>query len=329
MKRFLPFLLTPFIVDAVHAQNALTITPGTSLYINSSNTLNIEGLSLTPSAPFTISGAAVAKNSTVTNAGLSNTVSRAYLFSTATAPFSGAIRFYYRDGERGSLNESSLDVQTYNGSSWQPLSATTRDAVSNYIEVTGVANRSFSEVALNVNTILPLTWKQVEALRQENNIMIRWTTGDELNVSQFFVQRSLNDGSWQTVADNIKADNTLSGHQCEYIDAQFTTGKPFYRIGQTDLDGHVSYSKIVTPGALDIFSAVRLYPNPAASTFSVQMDKPGDVKEIRLYSLSGGLVQKWQAPQASYSIQHLPPGAYQLCVVEKDGDQHFLPLIKN
>jgi hypothetical protein len=329
MKKFLLFLLINFNAHSLHAQNSLTITAGTDLYIASSNTLHIEGLSLTPSAAFTISGTSVVKNSSVTNAGLFNTVSRAYLFSTATAPFSGTVRFYYTDAERGSLNETLLQVETHNGTAWQTLVSTSRDAVTNYVEVTGVTNRMFSEVALNVTGTLPLSWKHVEAVRSQNGILIRWTTSQEQAVSHFFIEKNVNNNGWQMVVNNIAPTNTVLDHQYEYTDAEYTAANVFYRVGQTDADSHVYYSKIVTAGALHPSTSIRVYPNPASSNFSVQMVKPENLKEIRLYHLSGTLIQKWGTPQASYAIEQLPAGLYKLCILEKNGHQYFLPLIKN
>lgn len=328
MKKRLLFLLLPF-TGSLHAQNALTITPGTDIYISPSNILNLAGLSLTPSSAFNISEVSVTKNAAPANSGLATTVSRTYLFNATSAPFSGTIRFYYSDAELNSLNESSLLLQTHNGTAWKTAGATSRDAVNNYVEVTGVSNLALSEVALNVTTILPLTWKQVIVQRQQNSVLIQWFTGQEVNVSHFSVEKSTGNEGWQTIANNIKATNTAFDQQYSYTDTSHIKSRALYRIRQVDVDGHFTYSKVVTLSAVDGSATTSLYPNPVRSQFSVQLSHPGNVKEILLYHASGMLVEKWQTAQASYSIERLPAGVYQLCILEKNGKKQYLPLIKN
>lgn len=329
MKKAVLLLLLSFRAFFLPAQNALTITSGTGLYISPSNILSVEGLSLTPSAGFSLNGVAVAKNTGTSHSGLSTTVLRTYLFSSITAPFSGTIRFYYRDAELNSLNESSLLIQTHTGTGWQTAGATTRDASANYVEVAGITNRSLAELTLNSNSLLPLSWKNLSAHRVQNTILVQWSTAHEVNLSHFSVERSLNNEAWQTIATNIKPNNSSFDQQYAYTDANYITGKAIYRIRQTDLNGRYTYSPVAVALGLSEHSTAFLYPNPVLSTFTLVLSRPANTKEIRLYHSSGMQVAGWQTPPTRYDINGLPAGVYQLSIVEKDGNKQCISLIKN
>jgi hypothetical protein len=185
-----------------------------------------------------------------------------------------------------------------------------------------------SEITLDGTGVLPLAWTQVMAQRKQNNAVVQWTTSQEVNVSHFSVERKVYNDGWRTVTNNIQAHNTGFHQQYTYIDSG-AIGKVAYRIRQTDWDGKFTYSQIVTLPALSSSSAARIYPNPVTREFTMQLSKPATVKTLQLYHSSGWLVRNWHTPQTSYTIEHLPAGVYQLCIIEKDGTKHYLPLIKN
>ena len=326
MKKSLFFIFLPCFALAVRAQNGLTITSGTDLYIPTSDILHVDGLSLTPSAPFILNGTTVTRTNTVTNSGLSNAISRTYLFSTATPAFAGTIRLEYLDAELAGANESQLQVQTYNGTTWQLGSATTRDAVNNYVEVAGLSNRMLSEITLSATTTLALGWKGVSALRSGNEIVLEWSTAQESGVLHFSIERNTGE-DWQVISSGIPAHNNGSVQHYRFVDNSYTDKKAYYRIVETDRDGRKNYSPLMVVAALPNQYNVRLYPNPVQEEFYLQLETPGLVKIIQLYHTSGALVKTWRTTQNSYNVAGLPSGMYQLCII-KEGCPYFIPLIK-
>lgn len=327
MKKLFLFFLSSSIVQFGKAQNALTIPAGNEFFISPATTLHIDGLSLTPSSGFSVNGLSVAKNSTVTNSGLANSIAKAYQFSAATGPFSGTIRLYYSDAELNSLSESSLTVQIHNGTTWQTGTGTTRDAAANYVEAATISNNALNELTLSTTTTLPLTWGFVSGAHKNEGALIQWSTMQEEGVAYFVVERKDNNG-WQPISGKIAASNSATEHPYEYFDHTFAA-TALYRIHQADEDGRSSYSPIIAVSAPAQNLNTRLYPNPVQQQFKINFAAPAAVRSIQLYHASGLLVKSWDALQTTYSLTGLSSGVYYICITEKNGGKQFVSLVKN
>lgn len=327
MKKLLPFLLLSLFALSIQAQNAITVTPGTDLYISGSDILYVDGLTLKPSSAFTLNGVAISKNSSLSNPGLPSSILKSYLFSAPTTPFLGTIRLDYDNADLNSANESQLQMQVYNGSVWQLGGATTRDAVNNYVEVTGLNNYTLEELTLSTTNALPLSWNSVTAYRNRGGVIIQWSTAQETAVHYFSVERNVNGAGWQLIADGIEPHNNTSLEKYTYMDSSYHAQKLYYRIRETDIDGRHSYSPLMSVAA-EATNNVKIYPNPITNEFNIQLNHATSIKAVYLYHTSGSLVRSWKNAQRSYNVSSLTPGMYQLCIITKEGNKYFIPLIK-
>jgi hypothetical protein len=328
MKKFYLLLFAISQISIGITQNIITVAPGTDLSLSSGTTLSMGGLSVTPSAGFTLNGITLTRNASVTHPTSNTYVSRVYQFSGNTNPFTGTVRFYYQDAELNGLSESSLRVNIHDGTSWQAVNSSTNDAVNNYVETVALSTQVMSELALaDVLFALPVKWGLVSAYRESRSVKIEWGTLQEENVSHFSVEKSPDATNWTTIAPVLPAHNTLSAQQYSMTDNEYNPLRLFYRIKQTDIDGRSSYSKVVAVEP-DGSSRMVVYPNPVTQVFYISNINPALVKQVRLFSSTGMLLRTWTVLQPSYNIQTVPRGIYQLQVLYTDGHSEHTKINK-
>jgi hypothetical protein len=109
-------------------------------------------------------------------------------------------------------------------------------------------------------TTLPLTLISFTGIRNNSISQLKWETANENQVNYFELERSA-DGNIYSTVKQIAAKNG-SSQQYHYADHISFSGVMRYRLKMVDIDGTVTYSKIVLlkdPGT----ALVSLYPNPA------------------------------------------------------------------
>src|SRR6185369_13736077 len=101
-----------------------------------------------------------------------------------------------------------------------------------------------------------------------------WQTAAELNNKRFDIERSPDGKQFTSIhwLDGAGTSNTT--HDYTWTDPQPLEGKNFYRIKQTDLDSHTSYSIIkqinITSGG-----ALQITPDPiTGSTMTIRHHLP-------------------------------------------------------
>jgi hypothetical protein len=130
-----------------------------------------------------------------------------------------------------------------------------------------------------VQGALPVSWVNVEVYNDKNeDHIIRWETANEINLSHYTVERSLN------TADNFnEIESLIYPQQDQNINKIYTasdrdnekSGVYYYRIKQVDLDGKYSYSKTVSIRKTNDLE-VSVYPSPAAGQTKVYLSLPYD-----------------------------------------------------
>ena len=249
MHRILSALVAIFFVLLQHSLKAQDFytTSGTSVSISTNNVFHVNGLTLTPSSSFSLDGISITKNSSINNVvGTSATAaSRFYLFSGNTNAYSGAIKMDYEDGELNGLSESSLEVNIYSGSGWSNITSLTVDVNNNYVSSNSVSGASLREIGLASSTTpLPVTWLDFTATKQRKDVLLEWSTAQEINTLDFVVQHSINGQSFENLNVQSAALNSNNIETYEYLHTSAFWGPNYYRILQRDVDGEFSYSEL-------------------------------------------------------------------------------------
>ncbi|MBX2846018.1 MAG: T9SS type A sorting domain-containing protein [Saprospiraceae bacterium] len=154
--------------------------------------------------------------------------------------------------------------------------------------VTNIVNGALLTIGTaNINaTPLPVELTNFEAERNTNNeVEIRWTTASEFNNDFFALERSSNGLDWQTIATISGAGTTNTSTNYTYTDTDPNPAISFYRLAQTDIDGTVTYSKVIAVSALNLENLL-LYPNPATEQI-VLLGKELANEDIQVFGIDG------------------------------------------
>lgn len=191
----------------------------------------------------------------------------------------GPDNFYWFKAE-GTISDvvTNLQAHTINlpGKQWTDGTLTT-DILSgvDYVDFANVNDFSvFGGLwTSGVNVPLPVSWLYVQAIPVDNNaIQVNWAIATEAGNLEYVVERSEDGQHYHTVATVAGQGNANMPSYYSTTDHDVHPGvKYYYRIRQTDLDGHVSYSKIVT-AQLDAEGLnIKLMPNPAVRNLQLEI----------------------------------------------------------
>ncbi len=133
-----------------------------------------------------------------------------------------------------------------------------------YIEI---AINSFSNFFIEKNSgALPLTWLGIQAQWiNQTEAKVIWQVADQKNVKDYTVQQSEDGSSFNNVC-SVMASSATS-YNCIVTPDKIT--KNYYRVMQQDIDGKVSYSKVVSLNTSS-GSLISVYPNPAKNNIYIQ-----------------------------------------------------------
>lgn len=148
---------------------------------------------------------------------------------------------------------------------------------------TGTAPGGFS-----VGT-LPIKLKSFTAQAQNNRVVLRWSTAEEINNSHFEVEKSTNARQWALIqrvgAEGRPADYT-------YTDATPASSEVYYRLRSVDRDGKSEYSHIVKLARSRSLTAY-VSPNPARTQVTVSLSTASAAPvQVQLVAHNGQVVKE-------------------------------------
>jgi hypothetical protein len=280
----------------------LTIDSGSSLTIQNGAVFYANGLTLMPSADFTLSNITVTKSTTAAHPPANPYISRVYLFSNTSNPFSGSIQINYTDAELNAIAEGDLTLNIYNGTNSTLYPATTRDAVNNYVLTIGLSGINLNELTLASGSVpVPLTWLSFMATKQNNNqSLLQWATAQEQNTKDFHIQHSADGISWITIGNLPATGNSNSIPHYAYVHVNPINGLNYYRIKQTDIDSRYSYSPIRTLFFATAIQPFTIHRNPVTNhVLAIQVNM---ATSVAFYTADGKLLWQKQVIAGTTSI---------------------------
>ena len=179
-------------------------------------------------------------------------------------------------------------------------------------------NNNFYVGSDNLLSTLPIELLDFGAVVEQGAVKLNWSTASELNNDFFTVERASDIEKFEAVA-TVKGQGT-KGSRTDYssMDRKPLAGTSYYRLKQTDFDGVVSYSKIVSVEVSESLAWV-VYPNPSNGTeFTISLS-PSDIGKqafIKVQDIGGKeLLQLTTESLISTQVkiepaQKLSPGLY-------------------
>lgn len=157
---------------------------------------------------------------------------------------------------------------------------------------------------------LPVELATFRVSREDDKMQLEWVTWGEINSKGFTVQHSRNGMFWWENIGFVSSrgnsqEKTIYHYQHEFP----VNGVNYYRLGQLDLDGTITYSPVVQA----YFNTNQLSVHPTMAIDILYITTPYAMK-MNLYTSTGVLTESWyiDPDQRTIDISGLRNGMYYL-----------------
>ncbi len=229
----------------------------------------------------------------------------------------------------GVTNLSDLRVARFNSSFWENEgnTATTGNTLSGTVSSFVTANYGpFTLASITSENPLPVELLSFEATAKGEAVQLHWVTATEINNDYFTIERSKDGIHFESVKNIDGAGNSTQTLEYDALDDEPFNGLSYYRIRQTDFDGHFSLSNIVSIRFRSTqFQIIHVFPDAANGHVQVQIRFPenGNANVI-LRDPLGRIVQNLpliteaRIMQCQFIFSTVAHGVYTIQVVFKD-----------
>lgn len=294
----------------------LTRTGGLNAILpNSSNTLTLNLASGT-STDFGFQLCVLPNSATSTSSSI-GTFSAGTNFDLQTTSASSPSRVYLTQTSSGVSAASGSKSYTFN---WQTPS-TFNGSATFYLafnEANGNSSSSGDNIYLKTFsvTVLPVRWLDFSAAEEQDQVVLRFSTAQEINNHKFEVEQSKDGENFETIGSIKGKGNTEQISRYTFN----TDDKPIqlthYRIKQIDFDGKSAYSKVISfnPNQKDHAEVF-----VSSSSNSIWFSQIETIKGVKIHALNGAVVAEYaQLESAQLALPNLPAGIYMLAITEKN-----------
>ncbi|HEU0063447.1 MAG TPA: G8 domain-containing protein [Flavisolibacter sp.] len=167
---------------------------------------------------------------------------------------------------------------------------------------------------------LPVKFIGFSLSLSSHNVLVQWTTAEEVNAYQYQVERSTDGNVW-TIAGIVSATgNTSTSHNYSFTDHLYVVSKEYYRIKEIDLTGQFSYTTIKEIfGQSSSLNAVKIYSTSSGTAIVEFPQQFNDKVYISIISFNGQIVyqQLTERPVGQYILSTGKTGSYIIQVTNK------------
>lgn len=166
---------------------------------------------------------------------------------------------------------------------------------------------------------LPLHLLSFTGNKQNNDAVLQWRTDNEINMSNYEVQRSEDGTNFISIGSVVAGSNNYSLMDRNIADSRAIV---YYRLKSNDIDGHFSYSPVLRMVFNGNIKHLNVYPNPAAEYVQFDFTSKRQNISVVLFNSAGKQIMQTVLPNQApmqLNINRLPAGKYYVKI--SDGER--------
>ncbi len=167
--------------------------------------------------------------------------------------------------------------------------------------------------------VLPLKLISFESYCIDYGVEIQWETASQENIDYFTIEKSENGTNWEKLTRVFPSGNNSQKQNYRFLDEKSIVSNLYYRLKQTDLNGEVSYSKIISTNCKNWYNnSLYVIPNPNSGKFQLTELIEGDV--IKIFTSVGEKINETIATESivSFDMTGFPVGLYYITVTNEN-----------
>ncbi len=171
-------------------------------------------------------------------------------------------------------------------------------------------------ISTSSNFILPVDFSSFTGQCKNDQVVLDWSTANEMNNDYFTIEKSGDENSWIKAGTVKSKGNSSTSQYYSFIPENNNDERTWYRIKQTDLDGREKYSEIISVRSCgEPKKEIEIYPNP---TNGITLSGKINTKTIQpwsivIYDKLGNVIMRSTSDQAEFTLYFphtLRPGIY-------------------
>ena len=182
------------------------------------------------------------------------------------------------------------------------------------LEAANLRNNMHAYLYSLCSLLLPVEFTSFEAYPDGSAIELNWTVADEMEVTAYTIERSLNGIEWETIEVVDLQDPTQKTGTYTRTDNHPMQGLSYYQIKMVMGSDHFGYS---TARKVELNGEMTLYPNPTREVLYLSTDGSAP-EQIRVYNAAGeamNIETCFNHGITALRLAGLPPGIYTMVAV--------------
>jgi hypothetical protein len=176
-----------------------------------------------------------------------------------------------------------------------------------------IALNNAKVLAPTANSSLPINMLSFTGFRDNQNIILEWSTASETNNDYYTVEQSFDGELWNTIGNVNGAGNSTSQIDYSLMDRIHSEEITYYRLKQTDFDGNYTYEDAISIDTCDDHEqeGLTMYPNPTDGKIEMRFHgNSSDVNSIGIFNSRGQQIYSSKTLQSEFDLSGNSPGLY-------------------
>ena len=182
-----------------------------------------------------------------------------------------------------------------------------------------VGTQSRPRLSVTYNNPVPVTLVSFSALEAKTGISLRWQTSAEYNNAFFNIEHSLDGTSFTSIGRINGAGSSAIIHSYQYLDKGVDVGKHYYRLAQTDINGTIHYSNIISITSKTEHLQLVISPNPVNNWLNISSLRSSGGLSYTIINSTGRLLRQGMFYSNQILVSDIPPGFYMLQIIDANG----------